>query len=125
MGFSEKFYESIANLFYAVSMADKKMTVEEKKSIVKRVQKNWSSSGGKSGSELIYESLRHLIGEKVSSEEAYDNFKNYYLTHQKEFSKEVVHDLLVASHEITNSYAGKNKSELIILAKLYKLFKLV
>ena len=124
MNFTKEFYESVANLFYAVSMADKKMTIEEKKSIVKRVQKNWSTSEDKSDSELIYERLRHLIGEKASSEEAYDNFKNYYLEHQKEFSKEVIHNLLVASHEITGTYAGKNKSELIILAKLYKLFKL-
>ncbi|WP_435255381.1 hypothetical protein [Tenacibaculum sp. A30] len=123
MNFTEEFYEGLANLFYAVSMADKNMTVEEKKSIVKRVEKNWSNSDN-SGSEQVYETLRSLVKDKLSSEEAYENFKNYYLTHQEEFSKDVIHNLLVAAHEISNSTASKNKSELIILAKLYKLFKL-
>ncbi|CAM1368651.1 conserved hypothetical protein [Tenacibaculum sediminilitoris] len=125
MKFTEEFYTSIANLFYAVSMADKNMTVEEKKSIVKRVEKNWSTSGNKSDSELIYETLRGLIREKITSEEAFESFKKYYLAHQNEFSTKVTHDLLAASHEISNSYARKNKSELIILARLYKLFNLV
>ncbi|MGG6231030.1 hypothetical protein [Tenacibaculum sp. SDUM215027] len=125
MNFSEEFYKSISNLFYAVSMADKNMTVDEKKSIVKRVEKNWSTSGNKSDSELIYETLRGLIKEKTTSEQAYESFKKYYLTHRNEFSKKVIHDLLAASHEISSSYAGKNKSELIILARLYKLFNLV
>ncbi|MDX8552813.1 hypothetical protein MK851_04130 [Tenacibaculum sp. 1B UA] len=125
MKFTEGFYKSIANLFYAVSMVDKNMTVEEKKSIVKRVEKNWSVSENKSDSELIYETLRELIKEKVTSETAYESFKEYYLAHKEEFSKNVIHDLLAASHEISSSYARKNKSELIILARLYKLFNLV
>ncbi|CAM1353543.1 hypothetical protein [Tenacibaculum ascidiaceicola] len=125
MKFTEEFYKSIANLFYAVSMADKNMTVEEKKSIIKRVEKNWSTSENKSDSELIYETLRELIKEKVTSETAYESFKEYYLAHKEEFSKNVIHDLLAASHEISSSYARKNKSELIILARLYKLFNLV
>ncbi len=125
MKFTEEFYKSIANLFYAVSMADKNMTVEEKKSIVKRVEKNWSTSENKSDSELIYETLRELIKEKVTSETAYESFKEYYLAYKEEFSKNVIHDLLAASHEISSSYARKNKSELIILARLYKLFNLV
>ncbi|MDE1205972.1 hypothetical protein [Tenacibaculum larymnensis] len=125
MKFTEGFYKSIANLFYAVSMADKNMTVEEKKSIVKRVEKNWSASENKSDSELIYETLRELIKEKATSETAYESFKEYYLVHKEEFSKKVIHDLLAASHEISSSYARKNKSELIILARLYKLFNLV
>ncbi|CAM1361504.1 conserved hypothetical protein [Tenacibaculum litoreum] len=125
MKFKEEFYKSIANLFYAVSMADKNMTVEEKKSIVKRVEANWSTSENKTDSELIYETLRELIKEKVTSEEAYESFKEYYLVHKEEFTKKVIHDLLAASHEISSSYARKNKSELIILARLYKLFNLV
>ncbi|WP_281979722.1 hypothetical protein [Tenacibaculum mesophilum] len=124
MKFTQEFYKCIANLFYAVSMADKNMTVEEKRSIVKRVEINWSTSENKSDSELIYETIRGLIKEKITSEEAYENFKAYYLAHKKEFSKKVIHDLLAASHEISDAYAGKNKSELIILAKLHKLLKL-
>lgn len=125
MKFTEGFYKSIANLFYAVSMVDKNMTIEEKKSIVKRVELNWSTSEKKSDSELIYETIRGLIKEKTTSEEAYEDFKKYYLTHKEDFTKKIVHDLLAASHEISTSHAGKNKSELIILARLYKLFNLV
>ncbi|MEE3999611.1 hypothetical protein V1T75_04600 [Tenacibaculum sp. FZY0031] len=125
MKFTEEFYKNIANLFYAVSMADKNITIEEKKRIVKRVELNWATSENKSDSELIYETLRELIKEKVTSEEAYEDFKRYYLTHKEDFTKKVMHDLLAASHEISTSYAGKNKSELIILARLYKLFNLV
>ncbi|WGH75210.1 hypothetical protein P8625_14210 [Tenacibaculum tangerinum] len=125
MKFTEEFYKSIANLFYAVSMADKNMSIEEKKSIVKRVQLNWAASENKSDSELIYETLRALIREKTTSKEAYQNFKTYYVTHQEEFSKKIIHDLVAASHEIAGSFARKNKSELIILARLHKLFKLV
>lgn len=123
MKFTEAFYQNLANLFYAISMADNSMTTDEKRSIVKRVEKHWANSN--SSSELIYENLRVLIKEKVEADDAYEDFKNYYLAHKEEFSKETIHNLLAASHEISNATAGKNKSELIVLAKLYKLFKLV
>ncbi len=124
MKFTKDFYKSIAHLFYAVSMADNVITVEEKKSIVKRVEKNWALSNDASVSVFIYETLRSLVGEKVSAEEAYKNFKDYYTTHQKDFSEKTIRNLLATAHEISNATAGKNKSELIILAKLYKLFQL-
>lgn len=39
MNFTEEFYEGLANFFYAVSMADKNMTVEEKRVLLNELKR--------------------------------------------------------------------------------------
>lgn len=119
--YSKDFFVSIAYLFYAVAMADKKMVVEEKKDIVKTIKKYWLASEKFDSEELMYETLRNLISNKLTSEEAFEEFKNYVANNRALFTKEISQKLIKSSHSICDSFASKNKSELIILARIHKL----
>ncbi len=122
--YTKEFYIAIAHLFYSFSMIDKKMTVQEKKEIVWAIKEEWATNEyGFDSEELIYETMRTLIKDKMSAENAFENFKAFFLANETFFSKEVNYELLEACHKISDAENGKNKSELILLAKLHKLFK--
>lgn len=117
-----KFYKKLAHLFYAVSMADKKMVIEEKRKIVSYIEKYWSHSFDKNESkEIIYETMRELINEQMTSEDAYSVFKSYYQTQSNGFSKDLCQKIMEAADGIATSFSKRNKSELVLLTKLHKL----
>ncbi|MFY7709434.1 hypothetical protein ACOSQB_02300 [Tenacibaculum sp. MEBiC07804] len=120
---NKSFYISITNLFYAFSMIDKKMSLEEKKEIVWSVKEEWATNEfGFNSEELIYETMRELIKENLSAEKAYENFKAYFIANKELFTRQINLDILDACHKICNATGGgKNKSELILLTKLHKL----
>ncbi|WP_025740861.1 hypothetical protein [Aquimarina pacifica] len=119
---NKEFYKKLAHLFYAVSMADKKMVIEEKRKIVSYVEKYWSHSFDKNDSkEIIYETIRELIKKQMTSEEAYQVFKSYYQSKSDGFLKDLCQKIMEASDGIATSFSRRNKSELILLTKLHKL----
>lgn len=122
--YSKEFYIAISNLFYAVSMIDKNMSIDEKKEIIWAVKEEWATNEyGFNSEELIYETLRAIIKEKLPAEQAFHNFKNFYNTNHLIFTTELQNSLLETCLKISNAYRGKNKSELILLAQLQMLFK--
>lgn len=119
---TKPFYIAITHLFYAFSMIDKRMTVQEKKEIVGSVKEEWATNEfGFDSEELIYETMRDLIKENLSADKAYENFKAYFIVNKELFTRQINLDLLDACHKICNAANGKNKSELILLTKLHKL----
>ena len=118
------FYVNLAYLFYSVANADKNFEKEEKKKIMQLTERFFSQNLGKEkSSEVIYETMRTLIQNDYTSEQTFVKFKDYFETHRSLFSKEQLHNILVTCHEITDSFSQKNKSELIILARIHHLFK--
>jgi hypothetical protein len=118
------FYIHIAHLFYAVANVDKHFEREEKKKIVEFTEQYFSESvEEEQSSEIIYETMRSLIQQKTTSDESYSIFKEYFSSHKKQFHDEVVHHILVTCHEIAAAFSKKNKSELILLARLQQLLK--
>ncbi|MDY0779575.1 hypothetical protein [Tenacibaculum sp. IB213877] len=116
------FNENLAHLFYAVAMADKRMDTDEKKKIVSIVEKNWiDNTNNQQNKEAIYQTIRELIQEHVSSEEAFNKFKLYVTANKELFTNDLSKRIIKASHSICESFANKNKSELILLAKIHKL----
>lgn len=119
---TRSFNESLAHLFYAIAMADKRMETDEKKKIVSIVEKNWiSNTNNIESKEIIYETLRFLINEGTSSEAAFDYFKLFVTANKEFFTVDISKKIIKASHSICESFAHKNKSELILLAKIHKL----
>lgn len=117
---SKQFNFNLAHLFYAVAMADKKIEVSEKKKIVTIVEKNWITNTA-NNKEEIYETIRNLISDGISSETAFNQFKNYVKANNTLFTPELSKKIIKSCHSICESFASKNKSELILLAHLHKL----
>ncbi|WP_442266512.1 hypothetical protein ACSIGC_02025 [Tenacibaculum sp. ZS6-P6] len=125
VSFTKDFYIAISNLFYSFSMIDNTMSVKEKKEIIWAVKEEWATNEyGFDSEELIYETIRNLIKNKVLAEKAFDHFKTYFIANEKLFYKEINHELLEDCHKICNADHGKNKSELILLTKLHKLVQI-
>jgi uncharacterized tellurite resistance protein B-like protein len=118
------FYIHLACLFYAVANADKNFEKEEKKKIVQLTERFFSEAiENEKSSEVIYETMRALIQDQYTSEQTFEKFKAYFEEHKSLFTKERIHQILVTCHEIADSFSGKNKSELIILARIHHLLK--
>ena len=122
VSFTKDFYKAISNLFYAFSMIDRTMSVQEKKEIIWSVKQEWATNEyGFDSEELIYETMRNLIKEKLDADLAFEKFKVFFMANEELFSKDVNHELLETCHKICNADHRKNKSELILLTKLHKL----
>ena len=116
------FYVSLAHLFYAVAMADRKFAVEEKKAIIDYVSQYWEFETDVIFSkEIIYETLKELIKNKATSQFSFITFRKFYVENQKKFKPELKKRIFDTVNGIADASAGKNKSELIILNQIYKL----
>lgn len=118
------FYKALANIFYAVSMSDGRITREEKLKIIEYVKKYWTEPVKNTESNvLIYQTLRTLIKNNVKPQSAFLAFKAFYLNNKEMFYPELLAHILKACNAITSSFGKQNKSELIILTSLSLLFK--
>ncbi len=121
--FNEDFYRRIAHLFYAFAAADRQIRVEEKKSIVKAVEKDWDfHTDSFDSKEVIYSTLRKLIEGQLDKDLAFGSFVEYYKEHHKAFSEELKITILNSANSIIRSFSGVNKSELTIYSQLHLLF---
>ncbi|MFA7273845.1 MAG: hypothetical protein WC044_08245 [Crocinitomicaceae bacterium] len=120
---NEDFYRHLAHLFYAFAAADRKIVIEEKRSIVASVEKNWTLHTDEfDAKEIIYSTMRKIIEGKLDKDLAFLSFEQFYTHHHEQFSYELKGKILTAADDITLAFAHRNKSELVLLARLGLLF---
>lgn len=126
---NEKLHYRIGQLFYAIAMADKKIDKREIIALKTEVSENWKQ-GSVSLKELdisgpleIQKAFSEMQKTGTDSDTCYSEFRNYYLENQTLFSLELKKLLWDTAQSIAISTAKKNKSELVILAKLRILFQ--
>ena len=124
INYTHEFFEKLGHLMYAIAVADGKMVVKEKIEIKKLIEEQeiFGSSEMKPG-EIINATLSKLIIDQINKEEAFKTFKEYYLSRQEMFSDELKKNLMDMADKIASAYAGRNKSEAVIISKLYFLFQ--
>lgn len=114
------FYLHIAKLFYAVSFIDGKIRGEEYDSLKNTLKREWlqKRSGKK---EVVEEVVRCFDTLKKGNEKAIDCFQEFVIymnEHEKLFTNQMKNVLWEVSCSIADSVNKKNKSELILLARL-------
>lgn len=123
------FYQNIAKVFYAVAKADTVVTPKEVKTLKSVVKETWlqvDETFDIFGTDTAYQIeivFDWLYSKDATSEDCYEDFIAYYQNHSYFFSEEIKSLILDTSGKIASSFAKKNKSELIILAKLSLLFQ--
>ncbi len=123
------FYQNIAKIFYAVAKADNIIAIEEIKALKKVVKENWlqvDETFDVFGTDTAYQIeivFDWLYNKNATSEDCYDDFIEYYQNHSYFFTSEIKALILETSGKIASSFAEKNKSELMLLAKLSIEFK--
>lgn len=117
------FYVHLAELFYAMGMADKRFSVEEKRSILSIIRKNWMPGNTDLDVEkIMYTQLKTLVDSEVNSEAAFEQFKYYYDANTATFTLEIRKQILENIYLIASSFSKRNKSELVFFSRVVNLF---
>ena len=117
------FYKNIASLFYAVAAVDHKIVIEEKRKIKELVDEHWSVvSDDIDSRKVIYSKLKKMITDHYDKEDAFIDFKNFFLKHREEFSDDICNAILDDADSITVAFSKRNKAESVLISRLYFLF---
>lgn len=122
-------YQNLGKLFYAIAMADKKVAPKEVEKLKEDVRKFWLSVDDiedEFGTDAAYQIeivFDWLQKEEKESQLYFDEFKDFFKAHPSKFNDRVKQLIWRTADDIASSFAGKNKSELILLTKLELLLK--
>ncbi|PRX44073.1 hypothetical protein [Salegentibacter salegens] len=122
--FTEGFYQNIGMLFYAIAASDKVVQAEEIKTLNDLVQKKWvpiDDATDEFGTDEAYkiEMIFDWLEENSPEAEwAFNEFRQYKKDNERLFTSQIKQLIWETADAIAASFAGKNKSELIMLSKL-------
>ena len=122
-------YENLGKLFYAVAVSDGSVQVKEWDMVKQIVKEDWlyvddfNDRYGTDAANQIEIVFDGLVEYGQSSEDCFEEFKDFYKEHPHAFSKKIKSLAKKTAGAIASSFSGKNKSELMILAKIELLLK--
>jgi hypothetical protein len=122
-------YEHLGKLFYAVAMADGKVHIKELDRLKEIVTEKWldvDDVEDRYHTDAAYQIetvFDWLLEYEKDSEECFEEFADFYQGHPALFPDSVKKLIKETAHAIANSFAGKNKAELVLLAKIGLLLK--
>jgi hypothetical protein len=125
----EQVAKAIGFLVYAVASADKHITLEEKRVVHDIVNENWKLLAdsedpfGVRAMDFIDKMFDSLEDKHVTSEEAFNYFKEVYDKNMEKFSPELVQFILDICIKTGSAFNRMNKSELVLLSRIEKLLK--
>ena len=123
------FYQNLGKIFYAIAAADKHVRDEELKTFEDIINNEWilekNGEGNiKDNTVIIIDTFRWLLNDnEYNAEYCYNSFINFKRSHEVLFNKNMKSQILRTASKIAASFSGKNKSELLMLAKLNIEFK--
>ncbi|WP_339651870.1 hypothetical protein [uncultured Maribacter sp.] len=122
-------YKSLGKLFYAVAICDGSVHLKEWDKVEEIVKENWlyvddfTDRYGTDAANQIEIVFDWLLEYEKTSEECFKEFKEFYEEHPQVFSQEIKSLIKKTTNAIANSFSRKNKSELMLLAKIDLLLK--
>lgn len=122
-------YENIGKLFYAVAVCDGTVHIKEWDKMEEIVKNDWlyvddfTDRYGTDAAHKIEIVFDWLLEAEKTSEECFQEFKDFYNKHPHAFNKEIKSLTIKTANAIANSFSGKNKSEVILLAKINMLLE--
>lgn len=117
-------YENLGKLFYAVAISDGTVHAKEWDKVKEIVKEDWlyvddfTDRYGSDAANQIEIVFNVLMEYSKTSEECFEEFTNFYEQHPHAFSDKIKVLTRKTATAIANSFSGKNKSELIMLAKI-------
>lgn len=122
-------YQNLGKLFYAMAISDGSVHVKEWDKVKEIVKEDWlyvddfKDRYGTDAANQIEIVFGWLVEYEKSSEECFEEFKEFYLAHPHAFTKEIKSLTGKTANAIANAFSGRNKSELVLLAKINLLLK--
>lgn len=109
-------------IFYSIAKADGKLTYEEYCRFIDNTEKNW-----KDFSYINYKDIKtafnDLQAQDADAKKCYNDFVYFLKNNPEIFTQDLKSLILKTANSIAYSFAGINKSELILLGKLNLEFK--
>ncbi|WP_313114407.1 hypothetical protein [Aequorivita sediminis] len=118
------FYQKMGELFYAIAAADKVVRKEEYDILKNMVLNKWKNFDNDKDSlqvdavhqiEIVFDWFDY---EQLDANDCFDSFADYKKENSKLFTEERKKLIWKTADAIASSFSGKNKSELVMLAKL-------
>ena len=128
MVITDKHFYEVCRLFLGVAISDLRLHDIEKDMVIKAISDYWQLlRSNDTSNPLAPENYGESMFKTISQEDAnawelFDSFENYYRENQNEFSNESKQWIIAKANEIASSYARKNKSEIVLVARLRLLF---
>lgn len=125
-----EFYQNLGKLFYAVAMSDNTVRSAEIERARKYVRQHWldvdpvEDEFQTDAAYQIETVFDWLDEEEKDGTEYFEEFKDFYKEHPEKFTPELKALILETAESIASSFAGKNRSEMMVLMKLEHLFAL-
>lgn len=119
--FTSVFFKNVGSLFYAIAAADKKVESNEILVLKNSITTQWLSVSlfDTDALQEITNTFNRLHKEnKQDPEVLYQDFIRYKNKKKHLFTSTVTNLILQTANAIASSFSGRNKSELIMLAKL-------
>jgi len=124
---SQSFYKSLAHLFYAVAVADQTVRKEEIQTLKNIVKEKWLDADDyedEFGTDTAFQIeivFDWLLDSQPDAESCFKVFEEYKKENEKQFPQKIKSLIWETVDSIAASFSGKNKSEVILLAKLKQL----
>lgn len=120
-----QFYKNLGKLFYAIAAVDKNVRAEEISTVKGLVQQYWVQIAEEKDvtegaiKSAILDTFNQLCTAKDNqAEDCYNCFINFKKQNESLFTDTINSLILKTTNEISTSFSGQNKSELMMLAKL-------
>lgn len=116
-----QFYQNLGKLFFGFAAIDNSVRVEELNKLIDIVSKKWMllKHFDKNSKNAIIDTFRWLQKDnEYNAETCFNSFIEYMHTHPSLFNNTINSLILRTASEITSSFSGQNKSEVILLARL-------
>lgn len=124
------FYRNLGKLFYAIAACDGNVNNAEYDTLKELVKNDWlpfDNFEDSFGTDITFQ-IEFVFNWLTKEEEfdtvsCFDDFIRFKTKHERLFTKPVKSLIMNTATAIASSFSGKNKSELIMLAKLNMNFK--
>ncbi len=123
--FSVQFYQKLGKLFYAIAASDQVVRKVEHDKLKEIIKTEWLSVDDYEDDfhtdaayqiEIVFDWLENE--EKLEAKIWFDEFIDFQKEHPQLFNTQIKKMILKTADAIAASFSGKNKSELIMLARL-------
>lgn len=118
------FYQQLGKIFYSIAAVDKTVRQEEIKQLKKIIQKEWlplENTFDEFGSDSAYQIeivFDWLVENKWDIDQTIPDLKIFRMEHRSLFTPPVNALILKTAKAIATSFAGKNKSEHVLISQL-------
>ncbi|MBT8311517.1 MAG: hypothetical protein HKP23_01600 [Flavobacteriaceae bacterium] len=119
-------FENLGKVFYAIANADRNLHENEIARLKAEIEKYWKpifAEAPYSMAYYIWHAFERCRSNKLAADKAFEEFALYFEQEPGPFTAEIRQLILDTANAIAAAYADKNKSELILLAKLQLLLK--